>query len=54
MDSVFDSLPTMYRAELTPDLYDEKPMLVDRWSEEDRQMFVGGQGVYPPRLEIVK
>ena len=34
----------MYRAELVPELFPhQKPMLVDNWSEEDRQMYVGGK-----------
>lgn len=45
MDYQFNDCPRigMYRAGVVPDLYpDEKLMLVDRWSKEDQEMFVGG------------
>ncbi|ALA48155.1 hypothetical protein AU152_gp42 [Mycobacterium phage Phlei] len=33
----------MYRYQLTPDLFPhEKPMLLDNWSPEDLEMYVGG------------
>jgi hypothetical protein len=33
-----------YRAQLTPDLFPhEKPMLIDNWSDEDREMYCGGE-----------
>ncbi|QFG10419.1 hypothetical protein KIV65_gp49 [Mycobacterium phage Anthony] len=36
----------MYRAQLVPDLFPKaKPMLVDNWSDEDREMYCGGQYV---------
>lgn len=52
MDSIFDSTfngagrSEMYRAQLVPDAFPhEKSMLVDNWSQEDREMYCGGQYV---------
>jgi len=34
----------MYRALIAPDLFPhEKPMLVDNWPAEDREMYCGGE-----------
>ncbi|AEK08496.1 hypothetical protein PBI_DAVINCI_53 [Mycobacterium phage DaVinci] len=33
----------MYRAQVVPDLFpDEKPMLIENWSQDDLEMYVGG------------
>lgn len=45
-DNTFNGMPRseMYRAQLFPDLFPhEKPMLIDNWSAEDREMYVGGK-----------
>lgn len=48
MDSLFDAgfngaRSEMYRAEVTPDLFPhERPMLLQNWSEDDLEMYVGG------------
>lgn len=44
-DPLFNGMPhsEMYRSEIVPDLFPhQKPMLIETWSEEDREMFVGG------------
>jgi hypothetical protein len=45
----------MYRAAVFPELFDEKPMLIQNWSAEDREAYCGGE--YTPgyrRLSLVK
>lgn len=44
-DSTFNGMPgsEMYRAELFPELFPhQKRMLVENWSRDDREMYVGG------------
>ncbi|BBC53847.1 putative helix-turn-helix DNA binding protein [Mycobacterium phage PP] len=44
----------MYKAQVFPDVYPgEKPMLIDNWSVEDRQMYCGGVHT-PGYLRLVK
>ena len=50
MNNLFDGFfngaarSEMYRAEISPDLFPyEKPMLIDNWSAEDREMYCGGE-----------
>lgn len=52
MVSIFDAVLNgggrmeMYRYWLVPDLFPhEKPALVENWSEEDREMYCGGEFV---------
>ena len=55
-DAMFNGMPhsQMYRREITPDLFPhEKPMLVENWSEEDREMYCGGEWT-PGYLRLVK
>lgn len=34
----------LYRAEITPELYpEERPMILENWSPEDREMYCGGE-----------
>ncbi len=34
----------LYRAQVAPDLFPhEKPMRVDNWDQQDREMFCGGK-----------
>jgi hypothetical protein len=57
MDPVFNGMgrSELYRAQITPDLFPhEKPMLVENWSAEDREMYCGGEFVpHRPRLQLV-
>ncbi|AUV62008.1 sigma-K factor [Mycobacterium phage SWU2] len=44
----------MYQAEVFPDLYpNEKPMLIENWSQEDRELYCGGEWT-PGYLRLVK
>ncbi|QHB38081.1 sigma-K factor [Mycobacterium phage Noelle] len=44
----------MYRAQVFPELYpDEKPMLIENWSAEDRELYCGGEYT-PGYLRLVK
>lgn len=45
-DGQFNGMPhsEMYRAEIFPELFPhEKPMRVENWSPQDREMYCGGQ-----------
>lgn len=43
-----------YQAQVFPDLFpNEKPMLIDNWSQEDREMYCGGDWT-PGYLRLVK
>lgn len=45
LDSTFNGMPAseMYRAQLFPELFPHQPqMLLDNWSIEDLEMYVGG------------
>jgi hypothetical protein len=45
MDSLFNGMPgsEFYRAQLFPELFpNEKQMLIHNWSEQDREMYCGG------------
>lgn len=45
-DGMFNGMARseLYRAQLVPELFPhEKPMLVDNWPEQDREMYVGGE-----------
>ena len=47
-DAKFNGMPRseMYRAQLFPDLFPhEKPMLLENWPAEDREMYCGPQYV---------
>lgn len=47
MDSAFNGMAgsEFYRAQVFPELYPhEKPMLIDNWSEDDREIYVGKRG----------
>lgn len=42
-DAAFNGLPEVYRAEVTPELYPHQPpMRIGNWSQDDREMYVGG------------
>ena len=44
MDATFNGMPgsELYRAQLFPDLFPhQKRMLIENWSEEDIEMYVG-------------
>ncbi|AGK87526.1 sigma-K factor [Mycobacterium phage HINdeR] len=44
----------LYQAEVFPDLFpNEKPMLIENWSQEDREMYCGGDWT-PGYLRLVK
>lgn len=50
MNSIFDGSfngsprSQMYRALVAPDLFKrEMPMLIDNWSDDDREMYCGGE-----------
>ncbi|QJD50152.1 hypothetical protein SEA_DANFORTH_49 [Mycobacterium phage Danforth] len=46
LDSTFNGMggSELYRRELVPDAFPhQKPMLIDNWSDEDREMYVGGE-----------
>ncbi|AEK07325.1 hypothetical protein PBI_MYXUS_53 [Mycobacterium phage Myxus] len=46
LDPTFNGMPgsEMYRSEVFPDLWpNEKPMLLENWSPEERGMFIGGE-----------
>lgn len=46
LDGTFNGMggSELYRRELLPDLFPHrKPMLIDNWSEQDREMYVGGE-----------
>lgn len=48
MDPIFNRMggSEMYRGELFPELFPhQKRMLIHNWSEEDREMFCGGEWV---------
>ncbi|QDH93000.1 hypothetical protein SEA_STEPHIG9_50 [Mycobacterium phage Stephig9] len=48
LDSTFNGMggSELYRRELVPDAFPhQKPMLIDNWSDEDREMYVGGEYV---------
>ncbi|WP_165614794.1 hypothetical protein [Mycobacteroides chelonae] len=45
-DPLFNGMPhsEMYRAEIVPDLFPHQPrMLVENWSQQDREMYCGGE-----------
>lgn len=44
LDPLFNGMgrSELYRACLLPDLFKEKPMLIENWSVEDREMYCGG------------
>jgi len=59
-DSIFDSKfngmggSEMYRHQITPDLFPHnKPMLIDNWSADDRELYCGGEYT-PGYLRVVK
>ncbi len=56
MDGTFNGMggSEFYRAQIFPELFPhEKPMLIDNWPLQDRQMFCGG--IYTPGyLRLVK
>lgn len=44
-DSVFNGMggSELYRSQVSPDLFPhQKPMLIENWPIEDREMYVGG------------
>jgi len=47
MNNIFDGLFTgfdMYRSWVIPELYpSEKPAMLSNWSEQDLEMYVGGE-----------
>lgn len=52
--SKFCERPEMYQAQVFPEEYpNEKPMLIDNWSDEDRRAYCGGQYT-PGYLRLVK
>lgn len=49
-----DDRMAMYRAQVFPELFpDEKPMLIDNWPAEDRELYCGGEYT-PGYLRLVK
>ena len=49
-DDQFNGMPAseMYRAQLVPDVFPhQKLMLLENWSKQDLEMFVGGEYVKP-------
>lgn len=45
LDSTFNGMgrSEMYRAQVFPELFPhEKPMMIDNWSQQDRDMYVTG------------
>ncbi|AYD87079.1 hypothetical protein SEA_NICOLETERA_52 [Mycobacterium phage NicoleTera] len=43
MDSQFNGMPEMYRAEVFPELFPHAPrMRIENWPQEDLEMTVGG------------
>ena len=55
-DATFNGMggSEFYRAQITPDLFPyQKPMLIERWSVEDREMYCGGEWT-PGYLRLVK
>lgn len=52
LTNIFDSgfngaRSEMYRAQVHPDMFpDEKPMRIENWSQQDREMYVGGDADY--------
>lgn len=45
-DSTFNGMPgsELYRAQAFPDLFPHpKPMLIDNWDPQDREMYCGGE-----------
>lgn len=45
-DSKFNGMggSEMYRSQVSPDLFPhQKPMLIHQWSDEDRELFCGGE-----------
>jgi len=46
LDGTFNGMPRseLYRSQVFPDLFPhERPMMVNNWSVEDREMFCGGE-----------
>jgi hypothetical protein len=44
MDSQFNGLPEMYRAEVFPELFPHAPrMRMDNWPAHERAMLIGGE-----------
>ena len=56
MDGTFNGMggSEFYRSQVVPELFPhEKPMLVENWSADDREMYCGGEWT-PGYLRLVK
>lgn len=44
LDPMFNCMPgsEMYRSEVFPELFPGEPMLLENWSQEDLEQYVGG------------
>ena len=50
VEDQFNGMPAseMYRAQYLPDVFPhQKPMLLENWSKQDLEMFVGGEYLKP-------